>query len=148
MPLPTDPIGARLRARRTELEKTLAQVAEESGLSIPYISNLERGRGNPTVDVLTSLAGALDISVSSLLGDVDPAALDLANVPPSLLKFSRTTAFKEAVAELAMNQSETQEDMQRRILIGMSSAPRRSTGEPSEDDWRRLLDAYSLILKK
>jgi len=30
----------------------------------------------------------------------------------------------------------------------MASSPQRSSGEPTEEDWRRILDAYSLILKK
>ena len=41
-------LGARLRARRLALGMTLAEVAERAGLSLPYVSNLERGRGNPT----------------------------------------------------------------------------------------------------
>ena len=54
MPSPTETIGSRLRARRVELGLTLAQVAEQAGLSLPYISNLERGRGNPTLDALNA----------------------------------------------------------------------------------------------
>ena len=52
-------MGARLRARRIALGMTLAEVAEVSGLSLPYVSNLERGHGNPTLDALLSLAQAL-----------------------------------------------------------------------------------------
>jgi DNA-binding XRE family transcriptional regulator len=48
----SETIGHRLRARRVELGRTLAEVAEQSGLSLPYVSNLERGRGNPTLDAL------------------------------------------------------------------------------------------------
>ena len=49
-------LGKRMRARRAELGLTLAQVADRSGISLPYISNLERGRGNPTLEALTKLA--------------------------------------------------------------------------------------------
>ena len=52
MPSPTETIGYRLRARRVELGLTLAQVAEQAELSLPYVSNLERGRGKPTLDAL------------------------------------------------------------------------------------------------
>jgi hypothetical protein len=31
-------------------------------------------------------------------------------------------------------------------MVGMASAPRRSQGEPTSEDWRRLLDVYSVIL--
>jgi hypothetical protein len=36
--------------------------------------------------------------------------------------------------------------MRQRLLVGMVSAPRRGSGDPTEEDWRRLLDVYSLIL--
>ncbi len=38
--------------------------------------------------------------------------------------------------------------MRRKLLIGMVNAPRRSSGEPTEEDWRRLLDTYRLILEQ
>src|SRR6266852_3571691 len=42
-------IGRQLRARRTAAGRTVASVAEAAGLSVPYIANLENGRGNPTI---------------------------------------------------------------------------------------------------
>jgi len=40
-------IGRQLRARRTAAGRTVASVATDAGLSVPYIANLENGRGNP-----------------------------------------------------------------------------------------------------
>lgn len=151
MPSPTETIGQRLRARRVELGLTLAQVAEQAGLSLPYVSNLERGRGNPTLDALTALAQALDVPIASLMGDDgggDPLDSVLASAPRSLLQFARSTAFQETVTQLAERQGSSADEMRRRLLVGMASSPRRSSGEPTEDDWRRLLDAYSLILQR
>ncbi|MDA8047403.1 MAG: helix-turn-helix transcriptional regulator [Actinomycetota bacterium] len=151
MPSPTETIGQRLRARRVELGLTLAQVAEQAGLSLPYVSNLERGRGNPTLDALSALAQALDVPIGSLMGDDgggDPLDSVLASAPRSLLQFARSTAFREAVDQLAQRQGASADEMRRRLLVGMASSPRRSSGEPTEDDWRRLLDAYSLILQQ
>lgn len=145
-------LGARLRARRTALGLTLAQVAEEAELSLPYVSNLERGRGNPTLDVLRSLARALDQSLTDILGDVeaqdgyDLSELALAEVPPSLQAFGRTDRFGDVVDRLSQVQGVSTDEMRKRLMVGMASAPRRSSGEPTEEDWRRLLDAYSLIL--
>jgi transcriptional regulator with XRE-family HTH domain len=144
-------IGQRLRARRVELGWTLAEVAGKSGLSLPYVSNLERGRGNPTLDALTALARALDIPLSLLVGDDDasePLDVTLASAPKSLLSFARSPEFAETVRRLAERQGAPVESMRQRLLAGMVSSPRRSSGEPTEDDWRRLLDAYSLILQK
>ena len=145
-------LGARLRARRFALGMTLAEVAAASGLSLPYVSNLERGRGNPTLDALRSLARALQQSLPDLLGDdtaestFDPQELVLDQAPPSLRTFTQTVRFRDAVARLADRHDLPEAEMRKRLMIGMASAPRRSTGEPTEDDWRRLLDAYSLIL--
>lgn len=131
---------------------TLAQVAEESGLSLPYVSNLERGHGNPTLDALRAISGALQQSLSDILGDedaegsFDPAELVLAEAPSSLQAFARTDRFLEVVNRLAESQSVPADEMRTRLMVGMASAPRRSTGDPTEEDWRRLLDAYSLIL--
>lgn len=145
-------LGARLRARRTALGLTLAQVADESGLSLPYVSNLERGRGNPTLEALRSVARALQQSVSDILGDLeaqgsyDLTELVLAEVPPSLQAFGRTDRFRDVVDRLSDVQDVPTDEMRKRLMVGMASAPRRSSGEPTEEDWRRLLDAYSLIL--
>ncbi len=147
----SETIGQQLRARRVELGRTLAEVAEQANLSLPYVSNLERGRGNPTLEALGALARALDIPLASLLGDsgpMEPLQVVLASVPPSLLQFSRTADFQETVADLAERQGESVDDMRQRVLVGMVSSPKRSSGEPTEEDWRRILDAYSLILKK
>src|SRR5580700_7388605 len=144
----SETIGQRLRARRVELGRTLAEVAEQSGLSLPYVSNLERGRGNPTLEALGDLARALDIPLASLLGENgprEPLDVILASAPPSLVQFSRTQDFQETVAELADRQGESVDAMRQRVLIGMVSSPQRSQGTPTEEDWRRLLDAYSLI---
>lgn len=147
----SETIGQRLRARRVELGLTLAEVAEKASLSLPYVSNLERGRGNPTLEALAALARALDIPLASLVGEagpMEPLQVVLASAPASLLQFSRSAGFAETVAELADRQGESADVMRQKLLIGMASSPQRSSGEPTEEDWRRILDAYSLILKK
>jgi len=49
------PIGRQLRARRAAAGRTVASVAADAGLSVPYVANLENGRGNPTATALTRL---------------------------------------------------------------------------------------------
>ena len=147
-------LGQRLRARRVHLDLTLAQVAERSRLSLAYVSNLERGRGNPTIEALTALAEALELPLGQLIADAVggaddvPLQLVLADAPKSLLTFAKSPRFTEAVTKLGGRQGLSAEEMRRHLLIGMASAPRRSQGEPTEDDWRRLLDVYFLILNE
>lgn len=148
-----DDLRTRIRSRRLELGLTLAEVAERAGLSLPYIANLERGRGNPTVDALRKLAAALEVPASALLGDdgdgkpLDPLDLVLASAPRSLLTFARSDRFAAEIARLAQELDRPIEEVRRQILAGMASAPRRSQGDPTEIDWQRLLDTYVLILR-
>jgi transcriptional regulator with XRE-family HTH domain len=44
---------------RAAAGRTIASVAVQAGLSVPYVANLENGRGNPTLSALTRLARAL-----------------------------------------------------------------------------------------
>ena len=68
-------IGRQLRARRTAAGRTVASVAADAGLSVPYIANLENGRGNPTTAALARLAAALDLRlVVTLVPEEDGAA--------------------------------------------------------------------------
>jgi transcriptional regulator with XRE-family HTH domain len=48
-----------MRARRKAAGRTIASIAVDAALSVPYIANLENGRGNPTVSALDRLASAL-----------------------------------------------------------------------------------------
>ncbi len=146
-----DELGRRLRRRRQELGRTLAEVAETADISTPYLANLERGRGNPTMDVLGRIAAALELPIVLLVGDNLPAeegAQGLtAELPRSLLEFSKTPDFANVVKALAKAQRIPVPEMRMRVLNGMVSAPRRSAGAPTRADWVRLLDTYSLILR-
>src|SRR5882757_6077415 len=67
-----DELGLSLRTRRKAAGRTIASVAMDAGLSVPYIANLENGRGNPTLSALHRLANALGTQLSvSLRGDGD-----------------------------------------------------------------------------
>jgi transcriptional regulator with XRE-family HTH domain len=146
--------AGRLRAKRRSKGMTLAQLAELSGLSLPYISNLERGHGNPTVAAITKLAVGLDAPVSELIGDSEltrggetQEAL-LAEMPRSLATYSRTAEFDRAITRLAEEEGADKGELRRRVLAGMAAAPRRGNGEPTVEDWRRLMDVYTTILRQ
>jgi transcriptional regulator with XRE-family HTH domain len=73
-PLWREVLGRRLRALRTERWETLAQTAERAGISPQYLSEIERGRKEPSSEMIAALAGALGITVADLMGG---AAADL-----------------------------------------------------------------------
>lgn len=60
-------VGRNVRRVRTERGLTQEQFAERSGFSQQYISDLERGRRNPTIVSLYELAVALEVSPVALL---------------------------------------------------------------------------------
>jgi transcriptional regulator with XRE-family HTH domain len=60
-------IGEQLRARRHELGWSLRDLADRLGVSPSLISQIERGRANPSVSTLYSIVQALDISLDELL---------------------------------------------------------------------------------
>lgn len=55
-------VGDNVRRMRQRRGLTQEQFAEKSGYSQQYISDLERGRRNPTVITLFELASALGVS--------------------------------------------------------------------------------------
>ena len=74
-------LAERFRELRKERGWRLKDVAEATGLSIPYLSDLERDRTNPSLETLRTLAEAYGMSVHDLMAPVDfygertPAAL-------------------------------------------------------------------------
>ncbi|MEU9581521.1 helix-turn-helix domain-containing protein [Streptomyces chilikensis] len=66
-------VGAAVRRRRRALELTLAAVAERSGLSVPFLSQIENDRARPSHRSLEKVADALRTTAVELLAAADPA---------------------------------------------------------------------------
>lgn len=60
-------LGAFIRSQRKLAQLSLRQMAELTTLSNPYLSQIERGRHQPSVRVLKLIAEALDVSAETLL---------------------------------------------------------------------------------
>ena len=59
-------LGAYIREQRESAQYSLRQLASVSGVSNPYLSQIERGLRKPSADVLQQLAKALQISAETL----------------------------------------------------------------------------------
>jgi transcriptional regulator with XRE-family HTH domain len=59
-------LGEYLREQRESSRLSLRQLAEEAGVSNPYLSQIERGLRRPSAEVLQQLAKALRISAEQL----------------------------------------------------------------------------------
>ncbi len=60
-------VGSNIRTYRTHAGLTLEKLAEKADLSWPYLSEIERGRENISLDKLASLAKALNVTLSKLV---------------------------------------------------------------------------------
>jgi transcriptional regulator with XRE-family HTH domain len=60
-------VGPRLRALRQRRGATLAQLAEETGISVSTLSRLESGGRKPTLELLLPLARAHRVSLDELV---------------------------------------------------------------------------------
>lgn len=65
-------LGARLRARRLALRRTLADVAGEADVSVSYLSAVEKGINMPSLPVLARLVHALRLTLHELLREEGP----------------------------------------------------------------------------
>ena len=73
-PLWREVLGQRLRALRLDQRETLSQTAGRAGLSPQYLSEVERGRKEPSSEMIAALAGALGTTLIELTEQV---AVDL-----------------------------------------------------------------------
>jgi transcriptional regulator with XRE-family HTH domain len=75
-PLLRQVLGEVLRASRRDQNRTLADVASASKISVPYLSEVERGRKEASSEVLAALSDALGVPLSRVLSEAGRALDD------------------------------------------------------------------------
>ncbi|WP_435880331.1 helix-turn-helix domain-containing protein [Streptomyces nondiastaticus] len=78
-PLWRDVVGDVLRRERLAQKRTLKDVAEAGRISMPYLSEVERGRKEASSEVLAAAAQALGLSLAELLVLVHQELIRLAS---------------------------------------------------------------------
>jgi transcriptional regulator with XRE-family HTH domain len=81
-------LGDYLHQQRVSAHLTLRQLAEQAGVSNPYLSQIERGLRRPSAQVLQQLAKALRISAEQLYvraGIVSPGEGEAGSVELAIL---------------------------------------------------------------
>ncbi|WP_228566423.1 helix-turn-helix domain-containing protein [Nocardia sp. SYP-A9097] len=73
-PLWREALGAQLRALRQEQGEKLVETAGRAGISPQYLSEVERGRKEPSSEMIAALAGALG---TDLIGLTEQVATEL-----------------------------------------------------------------------
>jgi transcriptional regulator with XRE-family HTH domain len=69
-PLLRTSLGEVLRRIRLEQRRTLAEVSRAAKVSMPYLSEVERGRKEASSEVLAAICAALSIDLADLLAQV------------------------------------------------------------------------------
>jgi transcriptional regulator with XRE-family HTH domain len=67
-PLWREVVGAVLREERCHQQRTLANVAERAGMSVQYLSELERGRKEASSEMLAAACGSLGLDLAQFAG--------------------------------------------------------------------------------
>jgi len=68
-------IGEYIKQQREQAKISMRQLAQNAGVSNPYLSQIERGLRKPSADILQQLARALHVSAETLYvraGILDP----------------------------------------------------------------------------
>jgi transcriptional regulator with XRE-family HTH domain len=69
-PLWREVLGQRLRALRVQRRETLTETSRRAGISPQYLSEVERGRKEPSSEMIAALAGALGVTLADLTTQV------------------------------------------------------------------------------
>ena len=69
-PLWREALGRKLRESREDQGRRLVDVAGRAGISPQYLSEIERGRKEPSSEMIAAVSGALGIELARLLGGI------------------------------------------------------------------------------
>lgn len=86
-------VGGRLRRMRHERRETLADVARRAGVSVQYLSEVERGLKEPSSEIVAAVLGALHGTLLDLTSGV---ASDLSSVAEPARGIEAPSAFRTA----------------------------------------------------
>lgn len=121
-------IGGVLRRLRLRQGRTLREVAVAAGVSVPYLSEIERGRKEASSEVLAAICRALGIRLSDLL---EEARDDLRRVEPRI-----PTAPRAALARLERVPVSRHEESGPRVTVAPRAGRTRVGFGPGAGDPR------------
>ncbi|WP_436844810.1 helix-turn-helix domain-containing protein [Streptomyces roseoverticillatus] len=100
-PLWRDVLGDVLRRERLAQKRTLKDVADAGRISMPYLSEVERGRKEASSEVLAAAAQALGLSLAELLVLVHKELIRLASRTYTHVQPARAHAAQQGEVRLA-----------------------------------------------
>ncbi len=141
---PDEAIGRAIRVIRTEQGLSRKELAERSGLSYPYVSEIETGKKSPSSKALRAIADAVGLPPHELFAAAETLALG----PRSWTSPSRRSFFHES-AEAMRPRAEPTEDfhMARLARFDAEAVPAlmASMGPPDEDATAELVRRFEAL---
>ncbi len=66
-------LGAAIRKRRKQMQMTLQMLCDKSGVSMGYLSQVERGNATPSLGTLAQIADGLDVDLEYFIATPKPS---------------------------------------------------------------------------
>lgn len=63
-------VGGNVRSLRRARELTQEQLAGDVGIDLTYLGGIERGKRNPSLDVLIRISNSLRVDIRDLFADI------------------------------------------------------------------------------
>ena len=125
-------LGAKLRALRKRQGRTLADVGSETGLSVSFLSDIERGRARPSLDTLEKLASYYQLTLNDLLDGMDTDTISTnTEYPPGFKEF--------------LNQIEVEPDL---VDLLMKVERRAKQRAQTKEDWIQYYYSLKSVLRR
>ncbi|MFT4164747.1 MAG: helix-turn-helix transcriptional regulator [Microlunatus sp.] len=129
-------LGEFIGAQRRAAELSLRQLAEQTGVSNPYLSQIERGLRKPSAEVLQQLSKALRVSAETLYvkaGILDPEDHPTTTVETAVLADTAITERQKRVL-IDVYQSFVKENEKDGVVTHTDDGPdepQPATGDPT-----------------
>ena len=114
--------AAEMRRRRDELGLAQEELGARLGLDRNSVSRLERGSPNISLEKALAIAKALNVSLSSMLGDQTPSSDDVLTA-----SFGERVRLLRTELELNQRQLAARMDVDRNLVSGIESGTRSPT---------------------
>lgn len=114
-------LGDYLREQRVSAQLSLRQLAEQTGVSNPYLSQIERGLRRPSAEILQQIAKALRISAETLY--VQAGILEEREPVPDRAQLTVDTAIR---TDPSLN------EQQKQALLQIYASFRKENGHRTE----------------
>lgn len=125
-------VGGELRRLRKNSRLTLVEIGEKTGLSVSFLSDIERGRTKPSLDTLEKLAAVYQVNVNDILKGAETST--------ALVERAYPPGFEDFLAHVGDTLDDETQDL---VLRVENRASRRAH---TKEDWLQIYYSLKSIL--